>query len=270
MYNEKQGIQYLRAYRDLQTKGKIVQPHGTKTLELLNYQFIIPPAPNFVTSFRARNLNLTYCKQEWLWYLRGDRFDTSIEDHATMWKKIKQPDGGYNSNYGQYLFGKEQQFLWAFECLRKDIFSRQACIQLLNKSHMFTNNTDVVCTQSIQFIARDGKLHMYVSMRSNDAIWGLTNDAFCFANLHTMMLVALQEAGYSRLQMGRYYHRAGSFHVYERHFEMLDKLVDDWTSGHYEIDVPEPSSIQDFRALAHPEDYPNYTSEYVEWMRSCE
>jgi thymidylate synthase len=83
----------------------------------------------------------------------------------------------------------------------------------------------MVCTFAIQFFIRNGYLNMIVNMRSNDAIWGLTNDAFCFAMLHRLMYVALRST-YPALRLGVYTHIANTLHVYERHYEMAQKIVD--------------------------------------------
>jgi len=181
-----------------------------------------------------------------------------------MWKKIQLADGAFNSNYGQYIF-KEAQFDWVVSSLIKDPHSRQACMQLLNSSHMYDENPDVVCTMGIQFLIRDGRLSMYVNMRSNDAIFGMTNDVFCFAQLHQMVYWALKEKGLD-IKLGKYVHRVGSLHVYERHFAMLLKLTSAQGMDHYDIDIPEPTSFNDFKSLM------GYVrgngSAYANWMLS--
>lgn len=57
-------------------------------------------------------------------------------------------------------------------------------------------------------------------MRSNDAIWGLPYDVFFFSMLQERLA---QELG---MRLGRYSHFATSLHVYERHFGMVQAILD--------------------------------------------
>lgn len=250
---------FMRAYRDLREFGQLSAPRGQKILELENYQLTLDPRER-LTSFAARNLNLAYCVEEWLWYLKGDRFDTSIEEHAKIWQKIKDYDGGFNSNYGQYMFG-QGQFDFAMRQLIADKDSRRAVIVLLNKSHLRDSNPDIVCTYGVSFRIRNDALNMSVSMRSNDAIFGLTNDVFCFSMLHEMMWINLQQH-YPQLEMGAYCHKVDSLHVYERHFDMLNEIVDSGLAGYYHVDIPHALYPVEFELMKRrdtkydPEEYP--------------
>lgn len=256
---------FLHAYRSLLEHGQESRPRGRRILEIENFSTALQPYER-LTSFAARNLNLPYCVEEFLWYLRGDRYDTSIEKHATMWAKIRDPrDGGFNSNYGQYLFAStladgRSQFQWCVDQLTADPDSRRAAMSLLNASHLFDGNPDIVCTYGISFRIRDGALNMSVSMRSNDAIFGLTNDAFCFSMIHEMMLVHLRRA-YPDLQLGTYTHKADSFHVYERHFDMLDRLVREGESGFIPVEIPKATDPVEYKLL-RADDYQYDPKEY--------
>ena len=260
------GQHFLRLYQDLWNLGHRVKIKQDQCIELVNYEMVIRDPTDCLTSFAPRKLNLAYCKAEWLWYLRGDRFDQSIETHATMWKKLRQPDGGYNSNYGQYIFG-QKQFDWVIECLVNDPSSRQACMQLLNVTHMYAGNTDVVCTMGIQFLIRNERLDMFVRMRSNDAIYGMTNDVFCFSQLHQMVKAGLLLSGLD-VQLGKYHHSVGSLHVYERHFPMLQELASGLSQDYQSIDIPAPVSYLDFAYLRDNPKANASQSEYVQWMLS--
>lgn len=231
-------LTFLQVYRDLH-KAKVVSPRGMLCKELTDYSFQLSMGSGLtiLTSFKARKLSLKYAKEEFLWYLRADRFDRSIEQHASMWAKIRQPDGGFNSNYGQYIF--PDQFRFVVEELAKDRDSRRASVVLLKQDHLTLDCTDVVCTYGINFRIRDDRLHMTVMMRSNDAIFGTTNDAFCFCMLYRMVYICLISR-YPSLQPGIYTHFANSLHVYERHFSMLEELLIDGYSGFEYIPVPWP------------------------------
>jgi thymidylate synthase len=67
-------------------------------------------------------------------------------------------------------------------------------------------------------------------MRSNDVILGLPTDIAFFATLQSQMLFHLVMHGgdeFKDLKMGSYTHIANSFHVYERHFDLVKRMLDE-------------------------------------------
>lgn len=235
------GMGFMKAYRDMETYGEANVARGQPTLEIVNARLDFEPYER-LSSFRARRLNLEYCKQELLWYLRADRFDHSIQKYATMWKKLVSEDGGYHSNYGVYLFAEktregQSQIDWVVNELSRDPGSRRAVCVLLKPDHLYAKNADVVCTYSMSFRIRDNKLCMTVHMRSNDLIFGTTNDVFCFSCIHEMVF-ALLKVRYPELTLGGYTHLVDSLHVYSRHFDMLTSLVAEGMTGYERVDMP--------------------------------
>lgn len=238
---------FLKMYNDL-AGGQICRPRGQAIIELEDYALVLNAGESCITSFEARKMNLKYAVNEFLWYLRGDPYDTSIEEFASMWPKIKQPGGFYFSNYGQYMFGAGAGVEWAIEELIRDKDSRRAAFPFLHRDHCFADNRDMVCTYSMSFRIRFDRLNMSINMRSNDAIFGTTNDVFCFWMTYLMVLAVLREK-YPNLQPGRYVHKVDSLHVYERHWDMLQQLNYNGKMGYYHISVPDPTSYEARRIL---------------------
>lgn len=214
---------FLKIYTDLEKRGKHVSPRGQLIKEIENYSYDLPAYVRF-PSFKSRKLSVSYIKKEFLWYLKGDKFDNSITQHATMWKSIQNEDGSFNSNYGQYFFGKENQFKIVLNILTADKDSRRASMMLLTKDHLSSKTNDVPCTYALNFRIRNNKLNMTVHMRSQDAIFGMGNDAPAFSFLHEMVYTALKDT-YTELKLGTYHHTADSFHIYEKHFQMLNDII---------------------------------------------
>jgi len=215
--------QHLRSiYRYVQKFGTLCSPRGLPILEVENLCFDLPPYLRF-TNFQSRKLNLGYIKQELLWYLKGELTDLTIGNHAKLWNELVV-DGRLNSNYGHYIF-KEKGIDWVVEELTQDKDSRRAVITILSSQHLNAREKDIPCTYGMSFRIRNGKLNMSVRLRSNDCIFGFTNDLPFFSFIQEMVLKYLQRV-YPELEMGIYHHGADSFHVYERHFEMLKKLVE--------------------------------------------
>jgi thymidylate synthase len=223
LVNEKDLLQDI--YLQVRRRGRFSSPRGLKILEVENFSYELPPFVRF-TNFEPRKFNLDYLKREFLWYLRGDLFDTSISNFASTWKHIIV-DGKLNSNYGFYVFRRNKfgGLKWCIEELTRDPDSRRACITILDHTHLDAKEKDVPCTGYLNFRIRENKLNMSVRMRSQDCLFGLSNDLPCFSFMQEILYRFLASR-FEGLEMGSYHHTADSFHVYERHFEMLDKLCD--------------------------------------------
>lgn len=250
---------FLKIFQDLKQKGQLVSPRGLDVLEIENYLYELPPRVRFC-NFKERKLNQDYIKREFLWYLRGDRFDISIADHAGIWKSCINKDGSINSNYGQYIFGEMWQNL--IETLIKDKDSRRASIAILSNEHLQMETNDVPCTYSLNFRIRNNKLNMTVQMRSQDAFYGMGNDAPAFSLIHEMLYVTLRDLKYDMLELGTYTHFANSFHIYERHFEAFNRLLEN--PEFEEIEIPEIQNIEEVNDLISGKEN-NYP--FSKWLR---
>ena len=133
-----------KIYRNLALKGQKNAARGFKTLEIENFNYILPRYVRF-PNFLVRKLSLKYIKHEFLWYLKGDKFDTHISIYAKMWKELINKDGSINSNYGQYIFGQEKQFDNVLKILKNDKNSRRASMVILNKKQLFSESKDIPC-----------------------------------------------------------------------------------------------------------------------------
>lgn len=214
---------FRKIFTSLTNNGKFVRPRNQLVLEVENFSYELSPYVRF-QNFESRKFNLDYIKSEFLWYLKGDRFDLSICEHAKIWRSIIDSDGSLNSNYGQYIFGRENQFARVVNILSSDKDSRRASMAIFAKEHTSYETNDVPCTYSLNFRIRSNKLNMSVHMRSQDAVFGMGNDAATFSFIHEMVFNALKRV-YPDIEYGSYFHVCDSFHVYERHFELIEKIV---------------------------------------------
>lgn len=228
---------FRKIYADVGA-GKQVCPRGQKVIEVEDYSYDLPPYARFA-NFEARKLKLGYVKKELLWYLKADPFDSSIVDAASIWQELPNQDGTINSHYGAHVFGQSNvwnhpsvsigqplsyrsQFGYIIKTLLDDKDSRRASAVILNRSHLLNPKTkDYPCTYALNFRIRNDELKMSVHMRSQDAVFGMGNDAPAFSVIQEMVFVTLRDVGYPDLKMGNYHHTCDSFHYYERHFEMV-------------------------------------------------
>ena len=207
---------FKQVYQDLRDHGEEISPRGSRTLEIQNYTYTLEPYDRFA-AFPSRKLSLPYIQQELRWYFKGDPWDLSICQHAKIWEQCVT-DGVIHSNYGYYLFRKNG-LEYAVNCLKRDLDSRRAVVTILGSQHLFLENNDVPCTVSMGFRVRDKKLLCTVDMRSQDAVYGMGNDIPFFSIVQELVAASLS------LPMGPLTVFVESFHAYERHWGMLENLL---------------------------------------------
>lgn len=260
------GQRFLNLYKAVMD-GDVCSPRGSEIKEVRNYSFSIDPNYPF-TSFVDRNLNTSYLAAELHWYLVGDRYDISICNFGSTWKNLIQKDGGLNSNYGQTIFGVDNQFDWVCEELIRDPSSRRAVLIIGEKSYLDKEVNDQRCCQFIQFMIRNDELQCYVYFRSNDAVWGVSNDVFTLVEIFKYVYAVISQY-MPKLKLGLYNHTAASMHVYEKHYDMLEKIIKKGMRGFYEVDFASTSNPSEYEWLRNnrsgkPPEYYSYATKLME------
>lgn len=228
---------YKKILKDLLYEPEhISSPRGMEIKEILNCTIeVANPMENlFENEFRSSPQK--YIAAELLWYFSGTKSAAFIEQYAKLWTSIKDEQGNVNSAYGNLIFSEKNehgitQYNWVIETLKKDKDSRQAFMHYNKPRHQHYDNKDQVCTLQSLFHIRDNKLNMTLTMRSNDAIFGFMTDFAFFSVLQYQVYLHLKET-YPELEMGSYTHVSHSMHLYERHYELAEKMISkDFKSG---------------------------------------
>ncbi len=207
-----------------------VSPRGMAIKEFQPCTLVVEDPTLCLYDNLRRSSQYKYIAAELIWYFMGRKDVEFIEKYASFWGVIANEDETVNSAYGNLLFNEKNeyglsQWQWAFQTLKTDKDSRQA-IMLFNKPHyQWIGNKDVICTLNAIFNIRDNKLNFSVSMRSNDAILGTPTDVAFFCLLQQQMLKLLKPY-YPGLELGTYTHTANSYHIYERHFTLVDEMIE--------------------------------------------
>lgn len=208
----------------------VTKPRGMKVNENLNVALQINDPLSCLYTSETRSSQKKYIAAELLWYFMGRRDAKFISQYAKFWDTLKDRHGNVNSAYGYLLFKDYSltgmtQYDWAYDALIKDKDTRQAIVHFNTPKHQYEGNKDFVCTLDGTFHIRDNFLHLSITMRSNDVVWGLPTDIAFFVILQSQMLSHLKPT-YPDLQMGHYVHLDKSFHVYERHFDIVNKMLE--------------------------------------------
>lgn len=216
----------------------VCSPRGQKVKENIAFHFTLNnPRARLLTN-SARATNYGFGVGEFLWYWTGKN---DLETMLYYNKRMKDfSDDGHtlNSAYGFRMRVEEPGRIWsqwetAVQTLLQDPDSRRVILHINESRDQYVatrcGSRDVPCTLSLQFFIRDGKLDMHAHMRSNDVIWGLTYDLFSFTLFQECMLLDLRSRkGFEGLELGRYHHTAGSLHIYERHFQQAEDILDEY------------------------------------------
>lgn len=218
----------------------ITSPRGMEVREIRDCSMEIKnPMINLYRN-EFRNSPEKYIAAEQLWYFAGTNNPKYIEQYASMWKGLHNLDGTVNSSYGNLLFTEKNeygftQYQWVIESLKRDKDSRQAFMHFNKPHHQFLENKDQVCTLQALFHIRKDKLHMTLTMRSNDVIFGFMTDWAFFSILHYHVFLHMKQY-YPDLQMGSYTHISHSMHLYERHYGLVQNMINT-TESHFIPDM---------------------------------
>lgn len=227
------GEDFATVYHDslkyLMDEGPKNDPRGTKTKELLNVALVMENPASCLYENEVRSSQRKYIAGELLWYFSGRNDVKFISKFSKFWENLQNPDGTANSAYGHLIFKNENiygftQYQWVIESLTKDSNTRQAVMHFNLPSHQYSENRDFVCTMYANFHIRNNKLFMKVNMRSNDVITGTPTDIAFFSTVQLQVFNTLKKV-YPDLQLGSYTHVADSYHVYDRHYDLVDRML---------------------------------------------
>lgn len=231
---------YKKLLNDLLNSPEFIcEPRGIEINEITNIQFEIEnPIESLYENIR-RSSQFKYIAAELVWYFSKSNDLKFIEKYAKFWKNISNADNTLNSAYGNLIFNTHNnvnQWQWAFNMLSNDKDSRQAILHFNMPMHQYKNNKDFVCTMYGIFQIRNNKLNFTINMRSNDVILGLPTDIAFFCILQQQMLKLLNKT-YPNLTLGTYTHIANSLHLYKKHFELVNGMLEnDFNSIELKLD----------------------------------
>lgn len=194
----------------------VIDKTGCKMLEVVGATFIADEPAIFGT------VNQDYVAREIEWYKsRSLNVNDIPGGPPKAWVASASPAGLINSNYGFLVWDKENwnQFDNVYRELKANPESRRAVMvytrpQIWNDYNK-NGMSDFICTNTVQYLVRGGKLDTIVQMRSNDVIFGYRNDAAWQDYVRRSLAENLG------VEVGQMLWNAASLHVYERHFDLI-------------------------------------------------
>lgn len=184
--------------------------------ELLNTQVVIkdPQRREILTLNRKANVFAQIAETMWVLAGRNDVEWLS----AYLPRALDYSDDGYTwrGGYGPRLrdnhFGVDQ-LAHVIDVLKADPLSRRAVIAIYDPSTDAAPGKDIPCNDFLQFQSRDGALHLTVTVRSNDLMWGWSGiNAFEWSTLQEIVAHLLG------ITVGTLTFNIGNLHLYEPHW----------------------------------------------------
>jgi thymidylate synthase len=248
---------YVDIVKDVYTEPEFISsPRGMKIKEVLGYQFKILNPRNRIPYVPGRELSIHYMIAELLWYLSGNDSTDWISNYSAFWSKISDDGKTANSAYGARIFKphdriaakvKQDWTQWDYVVneLKSDPDSRRAVVHIRSPQDSILATLDVPCTLSLQFFLRNDKVHMVTSMRSSDVILGLAYDVPAFTIFQELLALQLTQELGRPIGLGTYTHLSASLHLYERHFKMAEKILEEDKKQDYRnvLEMPPMPSI---------------------------
>lgn len=214
---------FINGLHSMLTAGEHVTTRGQQTLELRACVVRIPNSQERVICVPHRKNNIFASIAETLWVLGGRNDIEYLSRYLPRAKDFSDDGVTWRAGYGKRIrdFKGQDQLMNVIELLRRDKSSRQAVISLWDPETDCLPSKDIPCTNWIHFMIRNGKLDMSIVIRSNDIMWGASAiNWFEWSVMHQLVATSTD----SEIGMLNYY--ADSFHLYERHFERAQKIVD--------------------------------------------
>ena len=201
---------------ELENKNFTIDRSDQKTIELIGASFIADEPAIFGTPSED------YIQKELDWYLSGSTNVNDIgENVPAAWKATANEHGEINSNYGRLIFDDKyyRQIDNVINELSNNPDTRRASMIYTRPSIWveFDENgkNDFICTNSVTYYIRDGKLNCVVQMRSNDVIFGYKND-------YAWQKYVLEKVAQATDSIeGDIVWQVQNLHVYERHFNLV-------------------------------------------------
>ena len=198
---------------------------GTGTRSVFGYQLRYDLSEGFplVTTKKVHLKSIIY---ELLWFLKGD---TNIqylkENGVSIWDEWADENGDLGPVYGTQwrswngANGKViDQIAEVIDQIKMNPDSRRLIVSAWNVAEI-PNMALAPCHAMFQFYVANGKLSLQLYQRSADVFLGVP------FNIASYALLLMMVAQVCDLEVGDYVHTFGDVHIYNNHFEQVNKQL---------------------------------------------
>lgn len=217
---------WLRMLHDVTGLGGATSPRGIPTKELSFVSYDVLDPMTFPLSVQGRQFRDVIGVLEGLSLVGEFSVPELFTYHVKKFEEFMD-DGIMWGAYGARTHGQIGDVV---RLLTRDPDSRQAVMTFYDaRRDLNRDKRDIPCTISAQFLLRDRRdgpeeldhdryLDLGISMRSNDLWLGTPYDLVQFSILQASVAQMLG------VRVGKYHHRVGSLHLYERDAEAASEV----------------------------------------------
>lgn len=216
---------------DLVTHGDEVGSRlGERTRELSHVAITLRKPWQRELTLPGRKANIAAQIAETMWVLAGRNDIGWLSSYLPRAVDFSDDGETWRAGYGPRLRNMQgidasgeptvtDQLEYVVNTLRSSPGSRQAVATIWDPAVDREPGKDRACNNWLHFLARDGKLHLLVGIRSNDVMWG-------WSGINAFEWSALQEIVASMINhgVGDLSFTVGSFHLYDRHWAKATEL----------------------------------------------
>lgn len=170
-------------------------------------------------TLRPTPIKTCFREIDWIYRKRSN----NINDlKSSIWDKWADESGSIGKAYGyqvaKHVFGYDNQMDYILGEIQKNPTSRRLQIELWNVNELPEMNLPP-CVHHIQFLVKNGRLHLIMKQRSNDFL--VANNF----NVVQYSLLAYMVARHCNLQVGTLTHIIGDMHIYNKHIDQAIELL---------------------------------------------
>lgn len=211
--------------KNLLEYGEEVGSRNGRVREFLNTQIVITDPQQREVLTLNRKANVFAQIAETMWVLAGRNDIEWLSAYLPRAKDYSDDGKTWRGGYGPRIRGEYfgfDQVGHVVDLLQQDPLTRRAVIAIYEPQTDAAPGKDIPCNDFLQFQSRNGALHMTVTVRSNDIMWGWSGiNAFEWSTLQEIVAHLLG------ITVGTLTFNIGSLHLYEPHWNKASRLEDD-------------------------------------------
>lgn len=164
---------------------------------------------------------------EQCWFLSGSSRVADLEPYTKIWSAFADDNGSVSSAYGRrWRKWKANNGIYVdqlhtvLDKLRRDPTSRHGVVMMWDpRSDLLVPQKNVPCPYTFTLMIIGGRLHLHLTVRSNDMVLGFPTDAAGFAWLQMVLAQQLN------VTPGIYTHSISNAHIYANHYDAAATMV---------------------------------------------
>lgn len=213
---------FIAELAEIRSSGQPVTVRGLPTHErLARTVTLAQPTERFITIPGRRN-DVFATIAETMWVLAGRNDMEYLARYLGRALQFSDDQVTWRGGYGPRLrdWDGVDQLDEIRKLLRSDPESRRAAAVLFDPARDFADTLDVPCNNWLHFLVRDGSVHLNVTVRSNDILWGFSGiNTFEWSVLHEMMAFWLDA------RVGHVSFFISSLHLYDERNGQADRAL---------------------------------------------